>query len=111
MQYSSLLQMLSTNGNTPLCLSNLSIDKNSSTLIDHTNHLLNVCDTYVSANETKQFKIDESSRIISFAYKFKNLRSIINFLLNDTVDMLARVKAAKKVMCAVNFISRSGEYH
>ena len=59
---------------------------------------------HVNANETKPFKIDKSGRIILFRDKFKYLGSLINFLLHNAVDTLARIKAANEVMRVMNFI-------
>ena len=59
---------------------------------------------YDSTPETKPYSINECDRFIPFIKSFKYLSLMIDYMLDDTIDILARIKNANKAIDALKFI-------
>ena len=59
---------------------------------------------YDSTPETKPYSIDECDRFILFIKSFKYLSLMIDYMLDNTMDILARIKNANKAIGMLKFI-------
>jgi len=65
---------------------------------------INLEEIYYNSPETDKFIAGDDRSYIIFAHCFKYLRSIIDFLLDDTTDINARINATNKVIGVMEFI-------
>ena len=81
----------------------------SSELIKQKKNTIDLKKIYYNTYKTNNFSVDNEGCFISFTHYFKYLRSIIDFLLNNTTDIDIRISAANKVMGVMAFIWNTEE--
>ena len=80
---------------------NIPIQNNELYLTNSSSSLL---DVYTTLPETNQFAINENDRFMPFVIKFKYLRSMNDFILNNSIDTRNRITSANKAIGTLSFI-------
>ena len=68
------------------------------------NMALSLLESYTIASEKQRFDIDNCSEFIPFILSFKYLSSLIDFLLNHSIDVKNRINSAMKVLGVLSLI-------
>ena len=85
------------------------MQKESNDLIQFTEEkLVNLTEIYSNAPETAPLKVN-AMEFIPFTSEFCYLGTMIDFLLDDTSDVKARIVKATKAVGALNFIWKSNQ--
>ena len=66
--------------------------------------VLSILEAYRNTSETENFKMGNDDGFISFILIFKYLRSLIDFLLDNSINIKNRISSASKALGIMSFI-------